>query len=95
MIIFTTPCLLWALIAMCAIHIVTSILPGIVAKILNYANIALHLATLVQLMYFRAEVDEALLLYMISMLAYTAVAYVKYYILRAITARRDREEEEV
>ena len=94
MILFTTPCLLWVMIAMCVIHLAVNILPGIVAKILNYLNIGLHLATLVQLMYYRAEVDEALLLYMISMLVYTAVAYVKYYILRAVSARRDREEAE-
>jgi hypothetical protein len=89
MIIFTTPLLLYALIAMCAIHVITSVVPGIVAKILNYVNLVLHIATLYLLMYTGAKVNEALLLYMISMFIYSLVYFVRYEIVKLIAGRKE------
>ena len=89
MIIFTTPLLLYALITMCAIHVITSIVPGIVAKILNYVNLVLHIVTLYLLMYAGAKVNEALLLYMISMFIYSLVSFVRYEIAKLIAGRKE------
>jgi len=41
-------------------------LPGILSKVINYVNIGLHIASLALLMWQRAEVDEALLFYVVS-----------------------------
>ena len=92
MIIFTTPMLFAALIAMCAIHIAVSFLPSLIAKILNYVNLGLHIATLVLLMYYRADVDEALLLYMVSIFVYSVNAAVRY---KIGSKRKNKEEESV
>lgn len=94
MIIFTTPLLLYVLIAMCAIHVVTSVVPRIVAKILNYVNLILHITTLYLLMYTGAKVNEALLLYMISMFVYSLVCFVRYEIFAFVKKRADKVDRE-
>ena len=89
MVLFTTPSILVALILVSGLHIASSFTPGIVSKILNYVNIALHLASLVLLMWQKCEVDETLLFYIISIFVYTVIAFVRY----EIGARRAKREE--
>jgi len=63
-----------ALIIACAIillHIITCILESRISKILKYVNIALHIGLIFPMIFGGMPIDEAVLLYMISIFVYT------------------------
>ena len=91
MTIFTNPWLLIALIAVCVLHILANFLPGILAKIVNYVNIGLHIASLGLLMWQRCNVDESLLFFMISIFVYTLVAFVYYEVSKCMKTGKEEE----
>ncbi|MBE6634434.1 MAG: hypothetical protein E7620_08870 [Ruminococcaceae bacterium] len=91
MIIFTNPLLLAAIIVACVLHGLAIFLPGILSKVINYVNIGLHIASLALLMWQRAEVDEALLFYVVSIFVYTALAFAQQELCRAKAS--DKEDE--
>lgn len=71
MIIFESPVSLALFCALILLHIVTAIFNGKISKILRYVNIALHIIMILTLLYDGVPIDEAALLYMISVFVYT------------------------
>ena len=59
------------------LHVAASIFIGKVTKIINIMNITLHIALIFLLLICKIPIDEAVLLYMISTLAYTLARYIK------------------
>lgn len=74
--VFSDPYVWIAAFVICTLHIVGALLHG-AAKIVNYVNIALHIASIFLLLLLDASMEEALLLYMISALVYVAVNFFK------------------
>ena len=68
--ILETPLVLVALCVMLTIHIATCFTPKLVSKILTYVNMTLHIALIYPLMYFQFDIDEAVLVYMISVFVF-------------------------
>ena len=66
------------------LHVVCVLLPELPAKILGYVNIALHAAGVVAFAFFGLTIEEAVLLYLISVFTYTLAQYVRY----TVNARR-------
>ena len=60
------------------LHAAAVFLEGMPARIASYANIALHVAYLFLLLLASAPIEEAVLLYMISTLAYSVMCFVKH-----------------
>ena len=71
MIIFESPVSLALLCTLILLHVVTAIFNGKISKILRYVNIALHIIMILTLLYDGVPIDEAALLYMISVFVYT------------------------
>ena len=71
MIIFESPVSLALLCTLILLHVVTAIFNGKISKILGYVNIALHIIMILTLLYDGVPIDEAALLYMISVFVYT------------------------
>ncbi len=66
------------------LHVICVLLPELPAKILGYVNIALHVAGVVAFAFFGLTIEEAVLLYLISVFTYTLAQYVRY----TVNARR-------
>lgn len=60
------------------IHIATQFVDGILAKILTFVNIALHIAIIIPLLLDSVPIEEALLVYMISIFSYTLFSYLNH-----------------
>ena len=60
------------------IHIATQLVDGILAKILTFVNIALHIAIIIPLLLDSVPIEEALLVYMISLFSYTLFSYFRH-----------------
>lgn len=90
MVIFSNMWLCGALLAACVLHALASFLPRILSFLVGGVNIVLHIASLVMLMVFKVDVDEALLFFMISIFVYTLLFYIRYEICR----RKARREED-
>ena len=76
MIIFTSPISIALYCIMMLLHIIGAIFDGKIGKIPNYVNIALHIALIIPLIIDGVPVDEAVLLYMISVLVHTTARLV-------------------
>ncbi len=69
----------WACLGvLVSLHAAAVFLRGMLARIASYANIALHVAYLFLLLLASAPIEEAVLLYMISALAYSIMCFAKY-----------------
>ena len=62
----------------CVIHILSAIANGRIVKILKYVNIGLHILLVFPLIWLGVQMDEALLIYMISALIYIVFALIEY-----------------
>ena len=60
------------------LHILCAILPDAVARILNYINIGVHAASVVAFAFFGLKIEEAVLLYLISIFVYSLAQYIRY-----------------
>jgi hypothetical protein len=59
-------------------HILCAILPDTAARILNYVNIGVHAASVVAFAFFGLKIEEAVLLYLISIFVYSLAQYIRY-----------------
>ncbi len=78
MILFSTPTVLLALVLMSALHWTTIYLKGIIAKISICVNIALHILVMIPMLVNKFTIEEAVLVYMISVFVYTLMAFIRY-----------------
>ena len=83
--------ILAGLLLLVALHIVAELLRGIAAKAVAYVNIVLHVLMLLPLAYCKTTIEEAVLVYLISLFAYTVTAAIAYR--RAEKARAKQTEE--
>ncbi len=66
-----SPVILIGLIAFITIHIVSELVSDFIAKILTYVNIGLHTLLIIPMLNRGISIEEAVLVYMISLFAYT------------------------
>ena len=78
-----------SLAVMCILHAVCSFIPNeMIAKILTFVNIALHIALILPMVIAGFNISLAVLFYMISVFCYALCSYIRY----AIDCRFKREE---
>ena len=73
-----TPAVLISLSVLIILHVLSVALRGIAAKLTAYLNVALHVGLLFVLSYLKLKIEEAVLVYLISVFAYTVAATVAY-----------------
>ena len=76
MLIFKTPIALALICVMLIIHVLSSILRDRISKILNYVNLCLHILLILPLILGGVPIDEAVMLYMLSVLVYTLTRFI-------------------
>ena len=95
MILFSTPMVLLILALMCVLHWMPVYLKGIISKIAVYVNIALHILVMLPMLSRKFTIEEAVLVYMISVFAYTLMSFVHYKLSeKDAPAAKGSEEEE-
>ena len=62
----------------CLVHILGTFTNGKCAKTLRYVNIGLHIILILPLVWVGVQLEEALLIYMISAIVYMVAALVEY-----------------
>ena len=72
------PIVLISLALLIGLHVLSVILHGVPARAVTYTNLALHVALLFVLSYLKLKIEEAVLVYLISVFAYTVAATVAY-----------------
>ena len=78
------------LAAACILHFFTCfVFSGIVAKILGYVNVALHIALILPLLLANLDISVAVLFYMISVFVYSFLSYIS----ARLAARRALKED--
>ena len=77
MVIFLTPVVLIALIAFSAMHWLSVYREGVISKISVYVNIALHILVMIPMLAAKFTIEEAVLVYMISVFIYTFMAFIR------------------
>ena len=87
--LFSTPVVLLFLALLILLHFVSLVARGKMAKILNFVNIFLHIALFIPLLDNKFSIEEAVLVYMISLFAYTLFAVLLY---RRAVKRSERLE---
>ena len=65
------PTLLLGLLLFILLHIASAIVRGKLSKLLNYVNLALHIIFLIPMMTLGLTIEDAVLMYMISVFVYT------------------------
>ena len=78
MIIFKTPVILLALAVLIGLHIASLLVSEKLGKMLTYVNIGLHILLLPLLLIEKFTIEEGVLVYMISIFAYTLASYMVY-----------------
>ena len=78
MIIFKTPIILLMLALLIGLHIASLLVKEKLGKILTYVNIGLHILLLPLLLIQKFTIEEGVLVYMISIFAYTLASYIVY-----------------
>ena len=78
MFLFETPLVLLALTLLIGLHVGILFMPDMIAKIMNYVNIGLHIAILPLMLTYRYTIEEGVLVYMISVFSYSLASYIKY-----------------
>ena len=73
-----TPVVLLFLLLLILLHIVSLVARGKTAKIINFVNIFLHIALFIPMLNSRFSIEEAVLVYMISIFFYTLFAVIGY-----------------
>lgn len=73
-----TPAVLISLSVLIILHVLSVALRGTAAKLTAYLNVALHVGLLFVLSYLKLKIEEAVLVYLISVFAYTVAATVAY-----------------
>jgi hypothetical protein len=73
-----TPAVLISLSVLIVLHVLSMALRGTAARLIAYLNIALHVCLLFVLSYLKLKIEEAVLVYLISVFAYTVAATVMY-----------------
>lgn len=76
MTLFSSPIVLAALVVILILHVISPLLPHGIARPLAYVNIVLHIALILPLIYFDFDLEEAVLIYMISLFTYTSTGFV-------------------
>lgn len=61
-----------------ALHIVSALAPKLPSRIISVINIVFHSVLILPLMYYSFSLEEAVLVYMISLTAYTVISFVCY-----------------
>lgn len=84
---FTTPVVLIFLCVLILLHAISVVTKGTIAKTTNYVNIILHIAMFVLMLNNKFDIDEAVLVYMISLFMYTFFAVTAY----RVAQRRKRK----
>ena len=78
MILFETPLVLVTLLVLIGLHIGILFMPEVLAKIMTYVNIGLHIAILPLMLMYQYTIEEGVLVYMISVFSYTLASFIKY-----------------
>ena len=74
------------------LHIATQIIDGILAKILAFVNIALHISLFIPLILDAVPIEEAVLAYTASAFFYTAASYVRHLIATRNAGEGERDD---
>ena len=82
--ILSYPIIPIALAVLIVLHAAAVILRGALGKVISYINILLHVAMLLPLSYYKIAIEEAVLVYLVSIFSYTLISTVHY----GITVRR-------
>ena len=77
MIIFQSTYALIITVVVISLHIVTAFSKSLPFKILNYVNIGLHIALFLTLILENVPIDEAVMVYMLSVFVYLAARLVR------------------
>ncbi len=72
------PTILLGLLLFVLLHLASAITRGIISKTLNYANLGLHIVFLIPMMTLAIPIEEAVLVYMISVFSYAMICNVRY-----------------
>ena len=78
MTLFTNTVAIIILGAICVLHLVTFVLPGIYSKIAGFVNIGLHIGIGFPFLIGNTEMKDATLAYMISVFVYVLFALIFY-----------------
>ena len=92
--IFQSPLLLVLFCVLMTLHFVSGAFAPLIGKILRYANIVLHIAFFFVLMLCEIPLEEAALLYLISLFLYLAAQYFWYVLCARGGEGESREEGE-
>lgn len=84
--LFTDIRVILCLLACVLMHLLVAVMPRAVSVILGYINIAMHAAMVVLLAFFGKSIEEAVLVYLISLFVYTLSQLIRYRV--ALTAER-------
>ena len=77
MIIFQSVYALIVTAVVISLHIVTAFSKPMLAKILNYVNISLHIVLFLTLILENVPIDEAVMVYMFSIFVYLSARFVR------------------
>lgn len=88
------PIVLISLGVLIALHVASVVLRGTWAKLIAYLNIALHVGLMFVLLYLKLKIEEAVLVYLISVFAYTLASTVTYKV-RERAAKRESAVDEI
>ena len=75
---FSTPTVFLPLLVLIALHAVSVFAKGNVAKVFGFVNIGLHILMFIPMLNAHFYIEEAVLVYLVSFLAYTFLAVISY-----------------
>ena len=78
MLLFSTPQVMLILALMIVLHFLSIISRGTKSRILTGVNICLHIVAIIPLINFHFEMEEAVLVYMISLFFFTLLSLIVY-----------------
>lgn len=90
MLIFKSAFTLIILGVVCALHLLSQLTSGILAKSLAFVNIALHIGLLFVLMLEEIPIAEAVLAYMFSTFVYVLI----FFVMHSLSLHREQREED-
>ena len=77
-----------------ALHLLVALLPGKVATVLSYVNILWHVALVVLLSFMGKTIEQAVLIYLISLFVYTLLELLRYHLFDKARAGSHSETKE-
>lgn len=88
----TLTVVLWVALAVsCGLHLISFFLDNKIGKIVNFVNIALHIAYIPVMLFAKFKIDLAVLVYMISVFVYTLPRFIQ----QLLKEKRDEKEDKV